>query len=221
MRKSSTTYSLVLASFMIASTAPGRADIVSNYTFPDGGAGFALNTNSSILTAVRIGLYPPNPIFPPSPVMSLFDPTTPLLTQSEPCLCLLEMSLLGQVLPAIQFPPTPIFNPDTHSNDTSFSFLAGDHSFLVQISLSGSGPVSSWSTFNPTSSPPVFFAGQVGSNDLQNHELLFRILEDNTPMQFSPASAVPETSIWAMLLLGFARVGLMAYRRRGRAVLAA
>jgi hypothetical protein len=29
-----------------------------------------------------------------------------------------------------------------------------------------------------------------------------------------PASAVPEPSTWAMLLLGFAGIGFMAYRRR-------
>jgi hypothetical protein len=34
-------------------------------------------------------------------------------------------------------------------------------------------------------------------------------------------SAVPEPSTWAMLILGFAGVGLMAYRRRGRAMLTA
>jgi hypothetical protein len=35
------------------------------------------------------------------------------------------------------------------------------------------------------------------------------------------AAAVPETSTWAMLILGFAGVGFMAYRRRNQAALAA
>jgi hypothetical protein len=33
----------------------------------------------------------------------------------------------------------------------------------------------------------------------------------------SPVTAVPETSTWAMLLLGFAGIGFMAYRRRTKA----
>lgn len=35
------------------------------------------------------------------------------------------------------------------------------------------------------------------------------------------AAAVPEPSTWAMMILGFAGVGFMAYRRRNRAMLAA
>jgi hypothetical protein len=31
-----------------------------------------------------------------------------------------------------------------------------------------------------------------------------------------PVSAVPEPSTWAMMIVGFASVGFMAYRRRGR-----
>jgi hypothetical protein len=38
---------------------------------------------------------------------------------------------------------------------------------------------------------------------------------------FILAAAVPETSTWAMMILGFASVGFMAYRRRNSAMLAA
>ena len=34
-------------------------------------------------------------------------------------------------------------------------------------------------------------------------------------------SAVPEPSTWAMMILGFAGLGIMAYRRRGGAMIAA
>jgi PEP-CTERM motif len=34
-------------------------------------------------------------------------------------------------------------------------------------------------------------------------------------------TAVPEPSTWAMMILGFAGVGFMAYRRRNSAMLAA
>jgi hypothetical protein len=38
---------------------------------------------------------------------------------------------------------------------------------------------------------------------------------------YSEVSSVPEPSTWAMMLLGFAGIGFAAYRRRGKAVLAA
>ena len=39
-------------------------------------------------------------------------------------------------------------------------------------------------------------------------------------VQLGTVSAVPEPSTWAMLILGFAGVGYMAYRRRSPAALA-
>jgi hypothetical protein len=40
-------------------------------------------------------------------------------------------------------------------------------------------------------------------------------------IEVSVASAVPEASTWAMMILGFAGIGVMAYRRRGPATTAA
>ena len=40
-------------------------------------------------------------------------------------------------------------------------------------------------------------------------------------IEYGSVSAVPEPSTWAMLILGFAGVGFMAYRRRSSAMLAA
>jgi PEP-CTERM motif len=40
-------------------------------------------------------------------------------------------------------------------------------------------------------------------------------------LEFNVAAAVPEPSTWAMMILGFAGVGFMAYRRRHSAMLAA
>jgi hypothetical protein len=41
----------------------------------------------------------------------------------------------------------------------------------------------------------------------------------DTPISFSVTAAVPEPSTWAMMLLGFAGIGFMAYRRRNNATL--
>jgi len=39
------------------------------------------------------------------------------------------------------------------------------------------------------------------------------------PVDASVASAIPEPSTWAMMILGFFGVGFMAYRRKGQATL--
>jgi hypothetical protein len=44
-------------------------------------------------------------------------------------------------------------------------------------------------------------------------------LFSNTVTQTNPASAVPEPSTWAMMILGFAGLGLMAYRRKSKPAL--
>jgi hypothetical protein len=38
-------------------------------------------------------------------------------------------------------------------------------------------------------------------------------------MSTGPIGAVPEPSTWAMMILGFAGIGFMAYRRRNGALL--
>ena len=43
----------------------------------------------------------------------------------------------------------------------------------------------------------------------------------NSPVSLNVTSAVPEPSTWAMMILGFAGVGFMAYRRRKGAMIAA
>jgi len=56
-------------------------------------------------------------------------------------------------------------------------------------------------------SPSVYFAADVC-------ELTRGVCNDNTGAVGALAGAVPEPSTWAMVILGFAGVGFMAYRRR-------
>jgi hypothetical protein len=45
----------------------------------------------------------------------------------------------------------------------------------------------------------------------------FFITDDGPPLAFAfQVSAVPEPSTWAMMILGFLGVGLMAYRRKAK-----
>jgi PEP-CTERM motif len=48
------------------------------------------------------------------------------------------------------------------------------------------------------------------------HVGVFGLLVDNDPGTFTFSAAVPEPSTWAMMILGFVGVGLLAYRRRGK-----
>jgi hypothetical protein len=47
------------------------------------------------------------------------------------------------------------------------------------------------------------------------------IIERGNVQIATVASAVPEPSTWAMLLLGFAGIGVMAYRRKAKPALMA
>jgi hypothetical protein len=51
---------------------------------------------------------------------------------------------------------------------------------------------------------------------VNNEQLWFNLNSSGTP---TPTGAVPEPSTWAMMLLGFAGLGLMAYRRKTRPAL--
>jgi len=67
------------------------------------------------------------------------------------------------------------------------------------------------------------FAGSVAGTYVAFEDLIFPNSDlnyrDHT-FVFAIASAVPEPSTWAMLILGFAGVGFMAYRRREAAAVA-
>ena len=74
--------------------------------------------------------------------------------------------------------------------------------------LSGSGP----DLFTGNPGDPIF---TLGSFNLANP-----FLGQNDVLTISTVAAVPEPSTWAMMVLGFAGVGFMAYRRKGQRALA-
>ena len=50
------------------------------------------------------------------------------------------------------------------------------------------------------------------SRIVNNEELWFNLNDHSTPIPVN--GAVPEPSTWAMIILGFAGIGFMAYRKR-------
>ena len=78
-------------------------------------------------------------------------------------------------------------------------------------------------TFNfPSTSQQVTYSG--GSFDLTINDVVFGrgdlTLNITGSISNSVVTAVPEPSTWAMMILGFAGVGFMAYRRRNHAAAA-
>jgi hypothetical protein len=71
---------------------------------------------------------------------------------------------------------------------------------------------------NPTTTnnSPYAWWDLTSVNDDDTYNVTFQILGN-----VSGVSAVPEPSTWAMMILGFAGVGFMAYRRKSKPALMA
>jgi hypothetical protein len=101
----------------------------------------------------------------------------------------------------------PLGSDTSFSVDTTHMFKTDGHIYQIQMSASVNG-------FNATGSAWVdpFFDAPSGYTIITSDGI------GNLPL-FS--SAVPEPSTWALMILGFAGVGFMAYRRRSKPALMA
>lgn len=211
--------SIAFAGFvgLTALAAPGVAGAAlnayfpPNYVFPDGITGFALQTSGGpINPGVLVGFNPqPDPPGTPEPFLDLANPLRPsIIQEADGSVFKFELSFTGLdaglLLPAVQKP-----NADGR---TSFQFVLGDGSvFVADLTFSGPGGVSGWVSFNPQPDPPgspigytVTFRGDAS--------VALQLSENGTPLSFS---AVPDASTWALMGLGFAAVGALAWRKRG------
>jgi hypothetical protein len=98
--------------------------------------------------------------------------------------------------------------------------------FNEYVTLNGAGAVTSWVLLlaNASFTTEIYTLGNgpYGTQDYGSSGGAFVNTSPGT-WTLSPAtiSAVPEPSTWAMLLLGFAGIGFLAYRRRAKTVLMA
>ena len=210
--------STAFASFigLAALAAPGAAGAAlnayypPNYMFPDGIMGFALQTNGGpINPGVLVGFNPqPDPPATPEAFLDLANPLRPSIAQAgDSSVFKFELSFTdldaGLLLPAVQSPNT--------DGETGFQFVLGDGSvFVADLTFSGPGGVSSWVSFNPQPDPPgspigytVTFAGDAS--------VAIELSVNGVPLSFA---AVPEASAWALMCLGFATIGGLAWRKR-------
>lgn len=116
----------------------------------------------------------------------------------------------------------------------TFQVDATNHTLISgTVTLQGKGPEAGVYTFSAQATGP--FDGSAPNGDtlvlasgLQNglpEELITEVtIGSSFAFPFTDlllTTAVPEPSTWAMMILGFAGVGFMAYRRRNSAMLAA
>jgi len=103
-----------------------------------------------------------------------------------------------------------------------FSSTGGSPS-MIEVTSGGGSPAVA---LNLNPAPTIgytFFSVSFTGSGLDSFDVIsrndpgFNYFDDLSVMG-PAASAVPEASTWAMLMLGFAGVGFMAYRRKGRPV---
>lgn len=102
---------------------------------------------------------------------------------------------------------TQLFSADTAGNFTYSSQLVAGQYYVVSMGAGvnlGAGALKSTFASNATVDPTFTLTGP----DAQNYELVYSEgLFYNTP-------AVPEPSTWAMMVLGFAGIGVVTWRRK-------
>jgi hypothetical protein len=219
---------IVAAAALFAAATPASAAVVtptigSNYTFPDGSPGFALNAflpavqnsnpaaNGFLSPEVLVGFNPqPDPPGTPPTFLSLTDPTAPLFTNLSPGVS------YAFIISFINFvPPDPCdMTLPTPNSDGRTGFSCSGvigtvaNSLDAALTFTGPGGVVDWVSFNPQPDPPgdvvaydVTFAGDAS--------VAVSISVNGTPLDFD---LVPEPG--TMSLFGTALIGLAAWRRR-------
>jgi hypothetical protein len=170
----------------------------------------SLETSGGFVNPGVIVGFNPQPDPPGFPTLDLTNPLEPVLTQpAGPTTFDFVMSFVDvpgvTLLPAVQMPYVDI------------PFLYQTHAFDVTLTFSGPGVFGdwTWAAFNPQPDPPgVWFADAITFAGVGDPRVSFTITEDGSPLAFA---MVPEPSTWALMGLGFAALGVLAYRRGKRA----
>ncbi|MBV8103733.1 MAG: PEP-CTERM sorting domain-containing protein [Hyphomicrobiales bacterium] len=208
---------LILAAVTVVTVSIGADAAVTtydqpNYTFPDGAAGFKLDTSGGpINPGVLVGFNPqPDPPGAPPALLDLADKASPKIFDSTGLTFYLELAFTGLpgvdglLLPAVQKPNAGV---------TDFQIVLADGSVLkATLDFSGPGGVFSWIAVNPQPLPPGgFIAYKVGFAGDASFSL--QLAENGSALNFALA---PEPSTWALMGLGFAALGAIGYRRAAR-----
>lgn len=218
---------IVATMALFAAVTPAAAQLApsgigSNYTFPDGSAGFdlgvslpagntTLTSDGLLLPAVLVEFNPqPDPPGTPPTFLSLTDPTKAMFTNTSTGPYAFVMSFLN-LLPDGCDTTIPVPNSDGNTSFSCTGTLGDEADVTVDVLLTVAGPLdrTSWSSFNPQPDPPGAVTGDTMTFQA-DPSVTVSINVDDTPLDFS----VPEPG--TLSLFGTALVGLAAWRRRQR-----
>jgi len=126
----------------------------------------------------------------------------------------LNPTFTGRFIPSDPtIPGNPVFQFSFSGLTDGFTTFAFANGVLPVLANNGP-PIIPLDIFSITG-PPIFQSGQIVAFDDP-------VVVGNWNVTISTVADVPEPSTWAMLILGFAGVGFMAYRRKSnRALMAA
>jgi hypothetical protein len=151
----------------------------------------------------------PQPDPPGKPVLDIFDHTQIRIVQpgAGPFNFVIAFpGMAGLLLPAVA--------PPNVDGRTSFGFEYGGNVYDIGLAFAGPGPAGSWTwgAFNPQPDPPGIW---------ESYQISFRGYDPSVAVTVSEngkylnVGVAPELSTWAMMLIGFAGLGL-AGRRAAR-----
>jgi len=165
-----------------------------------------LETSGGVLNPGVIFAFNPQPDPPGIPILDLADRFEPVLIQPGAGGGTYDfvMSFVGLpelLLPAVQ-------KPDV-DGVTDFTFDYAGHAFEVGLTFSNPGAIRDWESFNPQPDPPGLWFGEAITYAAEDPRVAITVFEDGSQLKFT----VPEPSTWALMGLGFATLGLLAYRK--------
>jgi PEP-CTERM motif len=210
---------LAIASCAIASSASATVIFADNFERPDSsvvGAPAAFPTDvwtERSLPSSALG----RGISISDGIMLLHDPRRDDRPQLERA-AQENLSTLGFENIILTYTWTPFGHPDDHPSDRFTIVVTSDDNDAVIHSLGGVGGTDVIHLSSLADNLATFgFRFSLQVNDFREGLIIDNVVLSGDPI----SSAVPEPSTWAMMILGFAGVGFMAYRRKSKPALMA